>query len=76
MVVDTPMGRLAPEVQVNLSEVIVDATRATESSPSHQIILLMTETEYNEKVADVFKKRRPKVFEIQFDIKTSETKVV
>jgi DNA sulfur modification protein DndD len=76
MVVDTPMGRLAPEVQVNLSEVIVDATRATKSNPSHQIILLMTETEYNEKVASVFQKRRPKVFEIQFDVKTSETKVL
>ena len=76
MVVDTPMGRLAPEVQVNLSEVIVEATRATKPSPGHQIILLMTETEYNDKVAQVFHKRRPKVFEIQFDVKTSETKVV
>jgi DNA sulfur modification protein DndD len=76
MVVDTPMGRLAPEVQVNLSEVIVEATRATKSSPSHQIILLMTETEYNDRVAQVFQKRRPKVFEIQFDVKTSETKVL
>jgi len=76
MVVDTPMGRLAPEVQVNLAEVIVDATKATKASPSHQIILLMTETEYNDKVARVFQKRRPKVFEIHFDVKTSETKVV
>jgi DNA sulfur modification protein DndD len=76
MVVDTPMGRLAPEVQVNLSEVIVEATKGTKLSPSHQIILLMTETEYNEKVAQVLQKRRPKVFEIQFDVKTSETKVV
>jgi len=76
MVVDTPMGRLAPEVQVNLAEVIVDATKATKASPSHQIILLMTETEYNDKVARVFQKRRPKVFEIHFDVRTSETKVV
>jgi DNA sulfur modification protein DndD len=75
IIVDTPMGRLAPEVQVNLAEVLTEATKSEDKNKNHQIILLMTETEYNEKVAKVFNKRRPKVLEIHFNPETSETSV-
>jgi DNA sulfur modification protein DndD len=75
MVVDTPMGRLGQDVQVNLADVLVDATQGKDDSPNHQIILLMTDTEYTERVAPVFAKRRPKVLQINFDTSTEETTV-
>ncbi len=76
IVVDTPMGRLAPVVQENLSQVICDATKGSAgNSRNHQIILLMTETEYNERVAKVLDSRKPKVLEIFFDPTTAETSV-
>jgi DNA sulfur modification protein DndD len=75
MVVDTPMGRLGPDVQVNLARVIADATRGVGKNSNHQMILLMTETEYNKQVADELSSRRPKVLQINFDTKTSETTV-
>lgn len=75
MVVDTPMGRLGPDVQVNLARVIADATRGVGKNSNHQMILLMTETEYNKQVADELSTRRPKVLHINFDTKTSETTV-
>jgi DNA sulfur modification protein DndD len=75
MVVDTPMGRLGPDVQVNLARVIADATRGVGKNSNHQMILLMTETEYNKQVADELSTRRPKVLQINFDTKTSETTV-
>jgi DNA sulfur modification protein DndD len=73
MIVDTPMGRLAPEVQANLAQVIVDSTRGKSPDLNHQIIMLMTETEYNHEVAGVFAARHPKVLEIHFDTRTAET---
>lgn len=75
MVVDTPMGRLGQDVQVNLADVLVDATQGKDDSPNHQIILLMTDTEYTERVAPVFAKRRPKILQINFDTSTEETTV-
>ena len=76
MVVDTPMGRLGQGVQENLAEVLVDATRGNDSDPNHQIILLMTDTEYTDRVASVFAKRHPRLLQINFDTNTEETKVV
>jgi len=75
MVVDTPMGRLAPEVQVNLARVIAEATQGNGKSQNHQMVLLMTETEYNKQVAEELSSRRPKILTINFDTNTSETTV-
>jgi DNA sulfur modification protein DndD len=75
IIVDTPMGRLAPEVQQNLAQVICDATLVAEGTDNHQIILLMTETEYNPQVEKVLDQRNPLVMEIHFDEKLSETEV-
>ena len=75
IVVDTPMGRLAPEVQENLSRVIADATLGVDGKPNHQIILLMTETEYNDKVAKVLDSRKPKILAIDFDTSAGESRV-
>lgn len=76
MVVDTPMGRLGRDVQENLAEVLVDATKGNNSGPNHQIILLMTDTEYTDRVASVFAKRHPRLLQINFDTNTEEAKVV
>ncbi len=76
MVVDTPMGRLGQGVQENLAGVLVDATKGNNSEPNHQIILLMTDTEYTDRVANVFAKRHPRVLQINFNTDTEETKVV
>lgn len=75
IVVDTPMGRLAPEVQENLSRVIAESTKGIGNQENHQMILLMTETEYNAKVAEVLDTRRPKILSIEFDTATGESRV-
>jgi DNA sulfur modification protein DndD len=75
IIVDTPMGRLAPEVQQNLAQVICDATLGANGRPNHQIMLLMTETEYNAKVEAVLSQRKPKVMQISFDEAKAETTV-
>jgi DNA sulfur modification protein DndD len=75
IIVDTPMGRLAPEVQQNLSQVICDATLGIGGSANHQIMLLMTETEYNSRVEQVLSQRSPKVMQITFDEALAETTV-
>lgn len=75
MVVDTPMGRLSPEAQVNLSKVLAEVTAPAGESVGHQMIMLMTETEYNTDVAKALSTRKPKVFEIQFDTERAETQI-
>lgn len=75
MVVDTPMGRLSPEVQVHLAKVLAEVTAPGKDSAGHQMIMLMTETEYNPKVAEALASRKPKVFEIQFDTELAETQI-
>ncbi len=75
IVVDTPMGRLAPEVQENLSQVIAESTKGSAGQNNHQIILLMTETEYNERVAKVLDSRKPRILSIEFDTEAGESKV-
>jgi DNA sulfur modification protein DndD len=75
IVVDTPMGRLSPQVQVNLATVLAEATLGENGQPNHQIIMLMTETEYNAKVEKALEVRKPKVMEISFDTTTGETSV-
>jgi DNA sulfur modification protein DndD len=73
MVVDTPMGRLSPEVQVHLSRVLARVTAPRNGSLGHQMILLMTETEYNDDVAAALGERDPKIYEIIFDTELAET---
>jgi DNA sulfur modification protein DndD len=75
MVVDTPMGRLSPEVQVHLSRVLAEVTAPKADSMGHQMILLMTETEYNADVATALSNRKPKIFEISFNTELAETAV-
>jgi hypothetical protein len=67
------MGRLSPEVQVHLSRVLARVTAPRNGSLGHQMILLMTETEYNDDVAAALDERNPKIYEIIFDTELAET---
>lgn len=67
MVIDTPMGRLSADVQEQMGEVLAKATSRTDGEPAHQLIMLMTEVEYSDRVAKVLSQRNPRVFEIEFD---------
>ena len=61
IVVDTPLGRLDPVVQVYVTEVL------GEMMNGKQLIMLMTGTEYNDQVKAVFAKHGPCVMEIDFN---------
>jgi DNA sulfur modification protein DndD len=74
-VADSPMGRLGPEVQDNLASVLAEETAPCEGEESQQLILLMTGSEYTGSVAKLFAKRKPMVYEIEFDTKVSETTI-
>lgn len=67
MVIDTPMGRLNPDVQAYVSQVLAESTKPDAGGGGHQLIMLMTETEYNKEVAAVLAARDPRVFRIDFD---------
>lgn len=67
LVVDTPMGRLGQDVQVNLANVLCDATLGEKKGLNHQLVILMTSSEYNQAVADVMDRRKPLTLEIKFN---------
>ena len=76
MVVDSPMGRLGPEMQSNLAGVLAEKTKMTIEGETQQIIMLMTATEYTSDVAKILASRNPRVFNIDVDVAKSETKIV
>jgi hypothetical protein len=61
------MGRLGQDVQVNLAKVLCDSTLGEGTGPNHQLVILMTSSEYNKSVADVMDKRNPLTLEIKFN---------
>lgn len=76
MVVDTPLGIMSPEVQQNVAHVLAESTKPSEKDDGHQLIMLMTETEYNDEVAKVVSYRKPRVFEISFDTQRAVSSLV
>ena len=75
LVVDSPMGKLGPEVQDNLSQVLSTETSVRTGDEDQQLILLMTGTEYTKSVQRIFAIRDPMVYSIEFDVAVSETKI-
>ncbi|NTU70973.1 MAG: AAA family ATPase [Coriobacteriia bacterium] len=69
MVIDTPMGRLNRDVQTFVAQVFAETTKAADGHGPHQLMMLMTDTEYTKDVARVFATRNPTVFKINFDSK-------
>ncbi len=76
MVVDSPLGRLDKEVKEFVSGVLAKALQSEADSEGKQILMLMTDSEYNTEVADALAHMKPKVLEIVFDQDQSESKVV
>lgn len=76
MVVDSPLGRLDAEVKEFVSGVLAKALQAEDDSEGKQILMLMTDSEYNHEVADALAHMNPKVVEIVFDQDSSESKLV
>jgi DNA sulfur modification protein DndD len=76
LVVDSPMGKLGPEVQNNLAGILAAETSLETGQSDQQLILLMTDTEYTNSVARIFAARDPLVFSIDFNIAVSETSLV
>lgn len=73
MVVDSPLGRLGPEVQENLAGVLAMKTKGGSEDEIQQVILLMTDTEYTQGVSEILAIRSPRVFRIDVDVANSET---
>jgi DNA sulfur modification protein DndD len=76
MVIDTPMGRLNPDVQTFVAGVLAEHTKDPDGVQNHQLIMLMTETEYNKDVAAVLASRSPHVYKIQFDEADTTSRLV
>lgn len=75
-VVDSPMGKLGPEVQDNLAKVLATETEVGAGDEAQQLILLMTDTEYTSSVQAILATRNPIVYSINFDVAVSETRIV
>jgi DNA sulfur modification protein DndD len=67
MVVDSPLGRLDSEVKEFVSGVLAKALKSDSTNENKQILMLMTDSEYNNEVADALAHMKPKVMEIVFD---------
>jgi DNA sulfur modification protein DndD len=76
MVVDSPLGRLDAEVKEFVSGVLAKALESDPDSEGKQILMLMTDSEYNLDVADALAHMNPKVLEIVFDQDVSESRLV
>lgn len=75
MVVDSPLGRLDSEVKEFVSGVLAKALQSEHESEGKQILMLMTDSEYNSDVADALAHMNPKVWEIVFDQENSESRL-
>jgi len=73
MVVDSPLGRLDSEVKEFVSGVLAKALKSDSTNENKQILMLMTDSEYNNEVADALAHMKPKVMEIIFDQDKIET---
>jgi DNA sulfur modification protein DndD len=75
MVVDSPLGRLDKEVKEFVSDVLAKALKSDPNAEGKQILMLMTDSEYNQEVADALAHMKPKVCEIIFDEENSESNI-
>jgi hypothetical protein len=75
MVVDSPLGRLDKEVKEFVSDVLAKALMSDPKAEGKQILMLMTDSEYNQEVADALAHMNPKVCEILFDESNSESSI-
>jgi DNA sulfur modification protein DndD len=73
MVVDSPLGRLSKEVKVFVSAVLTRILNPQEGE-GHQLLMLLTDSEYSEEVAEMMSENNPRVFRLKYDEETHVTK--
>lgn len=67
MVIDTPFGRMSSEPRPNVARALAESTKAGKDQQSRQVILLMTDTEYDTAVKEALQSRSPKLLHLEFD---------
>lgn len=67
MVIDTPFGRMSSEPRPNVARSLAESTKPGEGHETRQVILLMTDTEYDTAVQEALVSRNPKLLSLQFD---------
>jgi DNA sulfur modification protein DndD len=72
MVVDSPLGRLSGEVKQSVAEVLSNFLVGETGEETAQLLMLVTDEEYDETVEKVLATRDPLVFDIHFDQETGE----
>lgn len=75
MVVDSPLGRLSGEVKKSVAGVLTDFLEDDAGDDAKQLIMLMTDEEYDAQVAEVLNARAPQVFDIAFDQASGESRL-
>lgn len=76
MIIDTPFGRMSSEPRPNVAKALAESTRSTEERAARQVILLMTDTEYDSNVESALKTRDPQKLNIHFDEENSTVKIL
>lgn len=75
MVIDTPFGRMSSEPRPNVARSLAESTKPGEGHETRQVILLMTDTEYDTAVKEALASRKPKILNLQFDQGNSTVKL-
>lgn len=75
MVVDSPLGRLSGEVKRSVSEVLARYLVSENGEDSRQLIMLVTDEEFDESVQEVLSASGPTVLDIVFDQNRNETQL-
>jgi len=75
MVIDTPFGRMSSEPRPNVARSLAESTKPGEGRETRQVILLMTDTEYDTAVQEALASRNPKLLSLQFDQGNSTVKL-
>lgn len=72
MVVDSPLGRLSGEVKKSVAEVLSNFLVSEDQQEAAQLIMLVTDEEYDESVSAALADQRPLLFDISFDQQSGE----
>lgn len=67
MVIDTPFGRMSSEPRPNVARALAESTNSSAAHGMRQVILLMTDTEYDAAVRAALETRKPRIFNLKFD---------
>ncbi len=76
MVIDTPFGRMSSEPRPNVARSLAESTKSTQDRAPRQVILLMTDTEYDDAVRAALETRKPLLFNLHFDQQNSTVKLL